>query len=154
MTKPPFVSYVLTLILIFSGIAPFAQQRDDVSSRAESRLRCRESITVRREAPPQEGADPLGAGPWYINADSTIWALKQKWQPGTPMKTAWIRPAGATLRVTGRRLDGDAPAMQAAIPARYSSGFQPSRLMFPTIGCWEVTATADDKTLVFVTLIS
>ena len=114
---------------------------------------CAETAAVRREAPPQEGADPLGSGPWYINTDETIWALKQPWRPGAPLKTAWIKPGRSTLRVIGRRLDASAPPLQASIPPGYSEGFQASALMFPTPGCWEVTATAGTHTLKFVTRI-
>jgi hypothetical protein len=114
---------------------------------------CTETPSVRREAPRQEGADPLGSGPWYINADETIWALKQPWRPGVFLKTAWIKPTQSTLRVVGRRLDADAPPLQVSIPAVYATGFQASALMFPTAGCWEVIATAGTRTLKFVTRI-
>jgi hypothetical protein len=122
-------------------------------SQVRGNVRCAETIAVRRDAPRQEGADPLGSGPWYINADSTIWALKQPWRAGSLLKTAWIKPIGSTLRVTGRRLDEEAPPLQFSIPADYSGGFQASRLMFPTVGCWEVRAIAGRSTLTFLTSI-
>ena len=114
---------------------------------------CVETTSVRRDAPRQQGADPLGSGPWYVNADETIWALKQPWQPGVSLKTAWIKPGRSTLTVAGRRLDANAPPLQVSIPGGYSGGFQASRLMFPTPGCWEVSATAGTSTLTFVTRI-
>ena len=115
---------------------------------------CAETMAVRREAPRQVGADALGTGPWFINEDATIWALKQPWRPGTSLKTAWIKPVRSTLHVTGRRLDAAAPPLQVTIPRGYAGGFQASGVMFPTVGCWEVTATAGRSTLRFVTAIS
>lgn len=114
---------------------------------------CTETASIRRDAPRVEGADPLGPGPWFINADETIWALKQPWRPGAFLKTAWIKPSGSALTVVGRRLDGSAPALRVSMPAVYASGFQASALMFPTPGCWEVTAKAGMHTLTFVTRI-
>ena len=144
----------IVLCIAFFGISAVARQGSQPQARTRSESNCRESVAVRREAPRQENADPLGPGPWYVNDDATIWALKQPWRPGVSLKTAWIKPAGSTLRVTGRRLDAEASLMEAMIPTGYSGGFQPSRLTFMTAGCWEVRATAGGKSLVFITLIS
>ncbi len=70
------------------------------------------------------------------------------------MKFLWWRPGHEKLAVTGRRLDAPAP------PLRFSSGqatgedFVPSYVIFPTPGCWEVTAQVGDHAdskLIFVT---
>lgn len=60
-------------------------------------------------------------------------------------KIAWWRAKGSAygkLRVTGKRLDGDAPPLAARIPTGYATtwGFQSSALYFPIAGCWQVTA--------------
>jgi len=56
------------------------------------------------------------------------------------------------LLVTGTRLDGAAPGLTAEIPEGYGArGFQASALVFPTAGCWEVTATAGGRSLSFTT---
>ncbi|MFX3824768.1 hypothetical protein ACJBTM_10570, partial [Streptococcus suis] len=83
-------------------------------------------------------ADAFGFGPWYINADRTIWASVPRagWSAGGD-KVMWIRPAGSDLVVSGRRLDGEAPPLRADIPCCYPTGFQASGLIFPTGGCWE-----------------
>jgi len=69
-------------------------------------------------------------------------------------KVLWVRPRGTNLKVAGRRLDGDdAEELRVDIPCCYPTGFQASRVYFPTSGCWEVTAMAGDSELRFVTKI-
>ncbi|MBN1451904.1 MAG: hypothetical protein JW963_12880, partial [Anaerolineales bacterium] len=70
--------------------------------------------------------------------------------PGEDIKVGWFRPEGATLEITGRRLDGKAPALEAHIPCCYPTRFQATGLVFPAEGCWEVTARAADSVLTFV----
>ena len=98
-------------------------------------------------------ADPFGSGPWHINADRTIWVWDQMYRAGVGLKTLWIRPSGTQLVVVGRRLDSEAAPLQAVIPCCYPTGFQASALLFPTEGCWEVTATAGSSKLTFVTKV-
>jgi hypothetical protein len=69
------------------------------------------------------------------------------------MKFPWWRGEGVVgpLKVEGRRLDGEAPPLGAQIPDGYGdTGFQASALIFPTEGCWEVTAHAGDAELTFI----
>jgi hypothetical protein len=54
------------------------------------------------------------------------------------------------MEVTGRRLDGQAPALEAEFPCCYPTRFQASGLYFPAEGCWEVTAKAADSVLTFI----
>jgi hypothetical protein len=83
------------------------------------------------------------ATPPYIDADGSV-----------GMKWPWWRGVRGKLRITGHRLDGDAPPLTAAIPHGYSdTGFQPSGISFPTAGCWEVTGAVGDAKLTFVTLV-
>jgi len=72
------------------------------------------------------------------------------------MKFPWWRGEGVVgaLTVEGRRLDGQAPPLGAEIPNGYGdTGFQASALIFPTTGCWEVTAHAGEAELTFVTRV-
>lgn len=69
------------------------------------------------------------------------------------VKVGWFRPEGAELAIAGRRLNGDAPALDAHIPCCYPTHFQSSGLFFPTEGCWEVTARAEDSELSFTVWI-
>jgi hypothetical protein len=61
------------------------------------------------------------------------------------MKFGWMRAVPGKLTVSGHRLDGDAPPLQADIKCCFKeSGFQSSHLIFPTPGCWEVVAQLGD----------
>jgi hypothetical protein len=68
------------------------------------------------------------------------------------MKFGWTRGPGISgrLEVTGRRLDAPSAPLTAEIQDYGPTGFQPSTLVFPTEGCWEVTGRAGDAELTFV----
>jgi hypothetical protein len=73
------------------------------------------------------------------------------------MKFGWTRGVRGKLNVTGRRIDGDAPPLrfETGTPG-IGSGFQASFLIFPTPGCWEVTAQVGDRAdskITFVTRV-
>jgi len=146
MTKRALVSVTfVALSLVGSGAADEASRPD-----------CRATDAVRAEPSRDPGADPFGSGPWYVNADRTIWAgadvvRTRAGKKGN--KVLWIRPAGAELTVSGRRLDASAPPMKATIPCCYPTGFQASGLAFPTEGCWEIVAVAGTSQLTFVTKV-
>jgi hypothetical protein len=84
---------------------------------------CRETATVREE--PSKDTSPtnrFGAGPWYVNADRTIWAHAahaRYWMPGSyGNKVLWIRPKGhparrrrATSRRRGAAAQGEHPLL-------------------------------------------
>jgi hypothetical protein len=71
------------------------------------------------------------------------------------MKFPWDRGIRGRLQVTGLRIDADAPPMRARLPNYGITGFQPSVLIFPTEGCWEITgAVRQDTSLTFVTLVT
>ena len=121
---------------------------------------------------PPEDAAVMNApveGFYHTNADGSIlasawwWRLKQAGQGQAAdegehalragadgNKVGWFRPEGAALEISGRRLDGDAPPMEAEVPCCYPTRFQATGLRFPTPGCWEVTAKAGDKVLTFI----
>lgn len=109
---------------------------------------------------------PAGNNDWYANADRTIWATFWGWNfvghgpleayprdgyIATP-KVLWYKPKEYPLTVTGRRLDGAAPPLLYDIEKdpRPRGPIQPSRLDFPTAGCWEVDAKAGTSELRFI----
>ncbi len=79
-----------------------------------------------------------------INADGSI-----GWKLG------WWRAVSGGLTITGKRLDGDAPPLQADVPSGYgSTGFQASGVTFPSTGCWQVTGHVGSASLTFVTYVT
>jgi len=69
------------------------------------------------------------------------------------MKWPWWRGVRGHLAVDGRSLDGAPGVVRAAILPYGESGFQPSALVFPGPGCWEVSGHVADATLTFVVLV-
>ena len=67
------------------------------------------------------------------------------------MKYMWWRLRNGQLTIQGHRLDDTAPPLRASIPDGYGDiGFQATSLIFPTPGCWEVTASVGDGSISFV----
>ena len=110
--------------------------------------------------PPDDPAvqDPPGYGYYYSNQDQSL--LASAWWTGEQesylragkdgVKVGWFRPAGALLEIRGQRLDGQAPPLEAHVPCCYPTQFQATGLIFPTEGCWEVSAKAAESELAFV----
>jgi hypothetical protein len=73
------------------------------------------------------------------------------------MKFGWTRGARGKLNVAGHRLDGvPAPLRLEANNGYGDIGFQASYLIFPTPGCWEVSAqvgTCEDSKITFITKV-
>jgi hypothetical protein len=79
----------------------------------------------------------------YVEADGSV---RMKWP--------WWRGIAGQVRITGRRLDGPAPRLTADVGTGYGRrGFQPSTILFPAEGCWEVTARVGSSELAFVTFV-
>jgi hypothetical protein len=115
------------------------------------------------------GSTPPGEQPASINhGNGALWVTL--WPEGRvvilsdmvrsdgvlSMKFPWWREPGVqgSLTIAGRRLDAPAPPLAANIPDGYGdTGFQATGLLFPTIGCWEVTGRVGDARLTFVTLV-
>jgi hypothetical protein len=118
---------------------------------------CPVTPPIKDQPPDDPNADSFGLAYWYINADRTLWAGPlpegQSWRAGDE-KVIWIRPQGTQLVITGHRLDAEVPPLHADIPCCYNTGFQVTGLIFPTEGCWEVSAKAGDNKLHFVTKVA
>ena len=60
----------------------------------------------------------------------------------------WYTEVAGDLQITGRRLDGSSGVLAARMPAGYEHfGYQPSSILVPEPGCWEVTGSVGDHTL-------
>lgn len=82
------------------------------------------------------------SGPGEIRPDGSL-----------AMKFPWWRGEGihGPIEVSGRRLDRRGSGVTAEMPADYGdTGFQASALVFPSEGCWQVTARVGDAELSFV----
>jgi hypothetical protein len=109
--------------------------------------------------PPEDSAvqNAPAYGYYFVNEDRSMWASAWRTEQeenylraGEDIKMGWFRPAGAGLEITGQRLDGEAYTLETHIPCCYPTRFQATGLVFPTEGCWEVNATAEDRQLSFV----
>jgi len=84
-------------------------------------------------------------GPGSVEADGSL-GMKFPFWRGEDVR--------GPLTITGRRLDAQAPHLRADVPEGYGqTGFQASGLIFPTAGCWQVTARAGGAELTFVTRV-
>jgi hypothetical protein len=112
------------------------------------------------------GGHPPGQSPsqWY-HGTSGLWTVL--WPRSTAtvppqnvqrngrlyVKVPWWRGPGShgTLKIHGHRLDRPALALRADVPTGYGdSGFQASAILFPTVGCWQVTGRAGKGSLTMV----
>lgn len=81
-------------------------------------------------------------GPGEIRPDGSL-AIKFPWWRGEGVK--------GEIEVSGRRLDRPGRGVTAEMPSGYpDTGFRPSALVFPSEGCWEVTARVGEAELTFI----
>jgi hypothetical protein len=93
-------------------------------------------------------------GLWTVLRPRGVLVAEEEPDGTLSMKFPWWRADRGALKITGRRLDGDAAPLRARIPSGYGPiGFQSSALVFPKPGCWRVTGQAGDAVLTFVILV-
>jgi hypothetical protein len=159
--------FILPLGVILSGCAaidrlsPGASTPTLDASAAETATASACPVTEPEWVKPPEDSAVSGSpefGYYYLNQDRSIWASAW-WEDAEDypvtnseegIKVGWFRPAGATLEITGQRIDGDSEPLHAHVPCCYPTRFQATGLYFPTAGCWEVNATAGESELSFV----
>ena len=114
---------------------------------------------VEQPAPSSYGNREVSVGPFGLWPDGTV-----VFKPGGAgfvtrdgslgMKFGWLRGVSGQLRITGRRLDAEAPPLRAEVPDGYGDrGFQATYIIFPTPGCWEVTGRVGNSSVTFVTKV-
>ena len=110
-------------------------------------------------APGSYGNREVSVGPFGLWPDGTV-----VFKPGGPgfvtrngslgMKFGWLRGVSGQLKITGRRLDAEAPPVRAEVSDGYGDrGFQATYIIFPTPGCWEVTGRVGNSSVTFVTKV-
>jgi len=116
-----------------------------------------------------KGAEPQrGRGAFFFGSPKLSVYLNHSWFERQSVR--WFSddvpvPAPVNLKITGRRLDPDAaflsdPKLRDSVP-KFSEGpgvagrgnLMLSTVVFPTPGCWEITARMNDVELRFVTYI-
>jgi hypothetical protein len=106
-----------------------------------------------KPSPQFHGADGL----WTVlPSGSVVVGGPHELQPDGSIawKFPWWRGVRGRLRITGRRLDAPGPPVRASIPSGYGpTGFQSTAIIFPTEGCWQVTASAAGARMSLVTLV-
>jgi hypothetical protein len=81
-------------------------------------------------------------GPGFVDSDGAL-----------GIKVLWTRKVRGTLEIGGKRLDGASPPARAYMKDYGDSGIQPSYLLFPTPGCWEITGVVGNSKLTFVVFV-
>jgi hypothetical protein len=126
-------------------------------------------VTIGQKSPISP-ADFFGSGSAHWNGHLYVGAL---WPDGTivfrpdgpghvypdgsvGMKISWYRENGlrGKLSIRSKRLDAAGPPVHSDISDGYSdTGFQPSLVIFPSEGCWQITGTVGDASVTFVTRV-
>src|SRR6185369_5722531 len=98
---------------------------------------CPETPTRRGTPPPTNNAGVLGDGPWWVNADRTLWmqSATGAWHTGYNQKNMMIKPTGVRPTISGTRIDAPAPPMGVRWVPQLEAEFQTMGLTFPTEGC-------------------
>jgi hypothetical protein len=112
-----------------------------------------------REKPQMDGSWFGSDGLWIVPfQDGEIRGLREKmgwWRAGYD----WRTEPTPKLKVTGRRLDSQAPPLDVdgpnAVGVRgYPRNYMMVGLTFPTEGCWEITGHYEDDELTFVVWVA
>ena len=137
-----------------STLSANQQSQTAISNHLQAKTDCAVTRPVAERPPDDPHASSFaGPGTWYANSERTMWAWWWGKRSAGDYKILWVRPAGAQLKITGRRLDAEARELKAEIPHGYRHTFQASAVAFPSDGCWEVEATAGDARITFVVRI-
>jgi hypothetical protein len=158
-------SYVVTVALCCAAVGT-----QPAAARPDSKPECRVTVTTRVVRPDVQG------GPEAFNFGGPRLRAHLYWPGGRlaagilpdggsmatveddgsiHTKVGWWRGVPGRLRVTGRRLDAAAPPLRASVPGGYGPrGFQPTGLVFPTVGCWRVVGQVGDARLTFVVRVT
>jgi hypothetical protein len=154
------------LMVVAAGCSGSSEPQSEPASGATEAAAETCAITVANGSIPPSARDWGGRTPEDSHGNGKLWTLfwPHNVVIATPnfvqddgavrMKWPWWRGVRGELRISGHRLDAKAPPVRADIADAYGrSGFQPSAIFFPTVGCWKITGTVGDASLTFVTIV-
>ena len=90
---------------------------------------------------------------WWYHGDRIWLALappyEGRWYAGEPaLKVLWYSQVAGELSIAGRQLDAEGVVLSADVPAGYEHvEYQPSSILVPEPGCWEITGSVGEQTL-------
>jgi hypothetical protein len=150
MTHSPFLALAVALLIAPSALAQTTAAECPVTinngrglTEPNTGNHSNDARTLATSLWPDGAVTFKPGGPGCIDPDGTL-----------GMKWPWWRGVEGPLTIEGRRLDGPAAPMRVSIRGTYGrAGFQPSGLMFPTPGCWQVTGRVGADSLAFVTRV-
>lgn len=109
------------------------------------------------------GSTPPGEAPnAFHHGNGKLFTVLYGTVMGTPENTAsdgsihekfpWWRGDGVVgkLRLEGTRIDAPAPPLRTDFQDYGDTGFQATSLIFPAVGCWQITAHAGDAELTVI----
>ncbi len=100
------------------------------------------------------GSGFQGNGQLWVGLGNGIVSWQRDPDGSVGTKFGWWREANGKLKIEGRRLDAPAPPVRASVPDGYGdAGFQATRIIFPTDGCWQATGSVGGASLTFVLLV-
>jgi len=146
VTRAPSAFALIAAAVLVPHVAPARNVADPP---------CRETPMVRATPPPTNNAGPLDEGPWWVNADRSLWmrSATGPWHSGYNQKNMMIKPSGVKPTIVGTRIDATEPPMDVKWVPQLRAEFQTMGLGFASDGCWKITATAGDRALEFVTRV-
>jgi hypothetical protein len=155
----------LFVIAVLAGCGGHHSRASAPTGQASRSVATRCPVTLPRPWTPPPGVPQRALfGSDYASGNGRLW-VGGLWPSGVivarpqldgsvGMKFGWWRNIPGHLRITGRRLDANAPSLRATVPYGYGvTGFQSSGVYFPTAGCWQVTGKAGTATVTFVTMV-
>jgi hypothetical protein len=156
MARTGFVSCLAALFALAAfpnGIGASSTVRPSTPGLGTASATCTPTVP-NGNRPPGEDPSPV----WH--GDGKLWTQlvptydDPRWiqlDGSIGIKFPWWRAVRGRLVITGKRIDGAAPRLVADVPAAYgTTGFQASRIFFPTRGCWSVTGAVASEKLQFV----
>jgi len=161
-TKMKSMAVLASLMLLAADIA---------LSQTPNAVRSTCSVTPAPQTPftPTGGSPQRGTGAYFFGTPKLSVLLNHSWSLRQSVR--WFSddaavPMPVNLKITGRRLDPDVafladPSLRESVP-KFSEGpnvaargnLMLSTVVFPTPGCWEITARMNDTEVRFVTYIA